>query len=63
MILTEYVTELNQRIDREKESLASGSSKSFDDYSRKVGLIAGMRAAVSLLYELVERLPREERDL
>lgn len=63
MLLTDYVNELNQRIDREKDALASGSPKTYEDYARKVGLIAGMRAAVAVLYEMVEKLPKEERSI
>lgn len=63
MLLTDYVNEMNQRVEREKDALASGSPKTYEEYARKVGHIAGMRAAIAVLYEMVEKLPREERGL
>lgn len=63
MLLTDFVNELNGRIEREKDALASGSPKSYEDYVRKVGLITGMRQAIAVLYEMVEKLPKEERGL
>lgn len=61
MLLSEYAAELSQRVEREKDSLASGAAKTYEEYARKVGHIAGLRAALAVLYDLVEKLPREER--
>lgn len=60
-MLNEYVAELTQKIEREKDSLASGSAKTFEEYARKVGLIAGLKMALVTLYALAEKIPKEER--
>lgn len=61
LLLNEYVAEVKARIDILKEGLASGSAKSFDDYSKRVGTILGLKQAISLLEDLVKRKPKEER--
>jgi len=61
-LLSEYVAEVQKRVEREKDSLARGSAKSFEDYTRACGVIAGLNAAVQLLYDLVETKPSEERN-
>lgn len=60
-MLSEYVAELNQKVEREKDALASGSAKTYEEYARKVGQIAGLRMALASLYALAEKLPKEER--
>jgi hypothetical protein len=61
-LLSEYVAEVNKRVEREKDSLARGSAKSFEEYARTCGTIAGLNAAVQILYDLVQSTPSEERN-
>jgi hypothetical protein len=61
-LLSEYVAEVNKRVEREKDALARGSAKSFEEYARACGTIAGLNMAVQLLYDLVESKPSEERN-
>lgn len=61
-LLSEYVAEVQKRVDREKESLASGAAKSYEDYARRCGIINGLNSAVEILRELVESKPTEERN-
>jgi hypothetical protein len=63
MLLSEFVAELTSRVEREKETLASGAAKTYEEYARKVGQIAGLRAAVAVLYDMVVKLPKEERSI
>lgn len=61
MLLSEYRAELQSRIDTLKDSLANGGAHSFEEYSKRVGTIAGMRMAITLLEDLVKQKPKEER--
>ena len=61
-LLSEYVAEVQKRIDREKDSLARGSVKSYDEYAKACGTIHGLNIAVTILKELFEQTPVEERD-
>lgn len=61
-LLSEYAAEVQKRIDREKDSLARGSAKSYEEYAKICGTIAGLQAAVQILYDLVESKPSEERN-
>jgi hypothetical protein len=61
-LLSEYVAEVQKRIDREKDSLARGSVKSYDEYAKACGTIHGLNMAVAILKELFEQTPVEERD-
>jgi hypothetical protein len=61
-LLSEYVAEVQKRIDREKEFLARGSATSFDEYARKCGVISGLGQAVEILKDLFQSKPSEERD-
>jgi hypothetical protein len=60
-LLSEYVAEVQARIDREKDSLSRGAAKTYDEYTRTCGIIHGLNTAVSLLKELFEKTPMEER--
>jgi len=62
MLLSEYVAEVQKRVDREKESLARGSAKTYEEYARSCGLISGLGLAVAILKELVDSKPAEERN-
>lgn len=61
-LLSEYVAEVQKRIDREKDSLARGAAASFDDYARTCGVISGLGLAVTILKDLFKTIPSEERD-
>ncbi len=61
-LLSEYLAELQKRIERERDALARGSAKTFDEYTRSCGIIRGLEMAGTILKELVERKPSEERN-
>lgn len=61
-LLSDYVAKIQERIDREKDALARGSANSFDEYTRACGLISGLGLAVTILKDLFQSTPIEERD-
>lgn len=61
-LLSDYVSKIQERIDREKEALARGSATSFDDYARACGVINGLGLAINILKDLFQSTPIEERD-
>lgn len=61
-LLSEYVAEVQKRADREKESLSRGSAKTYDEYAKTVGVISGLGLAITILKDLFEKTPTEERD-
>lgn len=61
-LLSEYVAEVQKRVDREKDSLSRGSAKTYDEYAKIVGVISGLGLAVTILKDLFEKTPMEERD-
>lgn len=61
LLLTEYVSEVQTRIEALKDSLANGSAQSFEEYTKRVGTIGGLKQAISILENLVKTKPREER--
>jgi hypothetical protein len=61
-LLSEYVAEVQKRIDREKDSLAKGGAESYDQYKKVCGTIHGLGLAVTILKDLFEKTPTEERD-
>jgi hypothetical protein len=61
-LLSEYVAEVQRRVDREKDSLARGAAKSYEEYARACGTIHGLGLAVTILKDLFEQTPVEERD-
>ena len=61
LLLTEYVAEVQARIDVLKDGLASGSAQSFEDYTKRVGTIGGLKQAISILEDLAKHKPKEER--
>ena len=63
MLGSEYIAQVEERIAREIDSLASGSCKDYSAYEKKVGTIQGLRLAISILRDLVNKTPKEERDL
>ncbi len=61
-LLSDYVSKVQERIDREKDALARGSATSFDEYARRCGVISGLGLAVDILRDLFQTTPIEERD-
>lgn len=61
-LLSEYVAEVQKRVDREKDSLSRGSAKTYDEYAKTVGVINGLGLAITILKDLFEKTPMEERD-
>lgn len=61
-LLSEYVAEVQKRIDREKDFLAKGGAESYDHYKKVCGTIHGLGLAVTILKDLFEKTPTEERD-
>ena len=61
-LLSDYVAEVQRRIDREKDSLARGAASSFDEYARMCGVINGLGLAINILKDLFQTTPIEERD-
>jgi hypothetical protein len=61
-LLSEYVAEVQKRIDREKDFLSRGAAKSYDEYAKTCGTIHGLNTAITILKELFEQTPMEERD-
>lgn len=61
-LLSEYVAEVQKRIDREKDFLARGGAESFEQYMKVCGTVHGLGLAVTILKDLFEKTPTEERD-
>lgn len=61
-LLSEYVAEVQKRIDREKDALSRGAAKSYDEYAKACGTIHGLGLAVTILKDLFDKTPSEERD-
>lgn len=61
-LLSDYVAEVQKRIDREKDALSRGAAKSYDEYAKACGTIHGLGLAVTILKDLFEKTPTEERD-
>jgi hypothetical protein len=61
-LLSDYVAEVQKKISEEKDALGRGAAASYEDYTRRVGKIAGMASAVEILRELFKTTPAEERD-
>lgn len=60
-LLSEYVAEVQKRIDREKDALSRGAAKSYDEYAKACGTIHGLGLAVTILKDLFDKTPSEER--
>ncbi len=61
-LLSEYAAEVQKRIDREKDALARGAAKSYDEYAKACGTLHGLGLAVTILKDLYVQTPVEERD-
>lgn len=62
MLVTEYVALVRERIDAERAALGRGAASSFEDYRRRVGVVAGLEASISILEDLLKQKPKEERN-
>ena len=60
-LLSEYVAAVQKRIDREKDALSRGAAKSYDEYAKACGTIHGLGLAVTILKDLFDKTPSEER--
>ena len=61
-LLSEYAAEVQKRIDREKDALARGAAKSYVEYAKACGTIHGLGLGVTILKDVFEQTPVEERD-
>lgn len=61
-LLEDYIGEVKKRISEEVAALARGAAPSYDEYTRKVGVIRGLNLAIDILYEIYKSKPPEERD-
>ena len=61
-LLSDYVAEVQKRIDREKDALSRGAAKSYDEYAKACGTIHGLGLAVTILKDLFDKTPSEERE-
>ena len=61
-LLSDYVAEVQKRVDREKDSLSRGSAQTYDEYAKICGVISGLGLAITILKDLFEKTPMEERD-
>lgn len=62
-ILSDFVEEMNAELTREMISLANGGAKSFDEYQKRCGRIAGIKHTVDSLISFVKAKPIEDRDM
>lgn len=60
-MLERFIEEVNKRIDAEKDALARGVAKNFDEYKKVTGTIAGLNLALTMLEDIVRKTPKEER--
>jgi vacuolar-type H+-ATPase subunit H len=58
----EYVAQLRAQIEMEAKAIVSGSPKTLEDYRHRVGKVAGLQMAITILEELFNSKPKEERD-
>ena len=59
-LIEQFLEEIQKRIVAEKDALARGVAKSFDDYKKAVGTIAGLNQALTTMEDLIRKTPREE---
>jgi hypothetical protein len=60
-LLEQFIKEVQDRIGAEKDALARGVAKSFEEYKKGVGTIEGLGKALNILEELIKKTPKEER--
>ena len=61
-LLSDYVAEIQKHIDHKKDALARGSATSYDEYARACGVISGLGLAVTILKDIFQSTPPEERN-
>lgn len=61
-ILEEYFENLQEHYQNEANLLIVGGCNTLEAYRQRVGYLAGLRAAETLLRELLKKTPTKERD-
>lgn len=61
-LLSDYVAEVQKHVDQKKDALARGSATSYDEYARACGVISGLGLAVTILKDIFQSTPPEERN-
>jgi len=46
-LVSEYYALLQEHVDRESKAIASGRAKTYEEYSRRVGIINGLEMAAN----------------
>jgi hypothetical protein len=66
MVIGEFLRRLQESLRAEQESIqermGSGGCSDFNDYSRNVGMIAGVDLAIATIQETVETLNEEDQE-
>jgi hypothetical protein len=61
-LLEKYFEELQAHYQQEADQLIHGSPSSLEAYRQRVGYLAGLRAAETILHDLLRTTPTKERD-
>ena len=61
LLITEYIAKVRERIDAERAALGRGAAANFEEYKRRVGIVAGLEAAITILEDILKVKPKEER--
>lgn len=61
-LVAEYVAKVQERIDAERAALGRGAATTFDEYKKRVGVVSGLEASLTILHELLKTTPTEERN-
>ena len=61
-ILEQYFEELQAHYQNEADQLVHGSPASLEAYRQRVGYLAGLRTAETILRDLLRNTPTKERD-
>lgn len=59
-VLHYLIKEHQEQLDRQVELLVDGDAKSYDEYKRIVGVIHGLRIAISTIHDTHDRLIKQE---
>jgi hypothetical protein len=66
MVIGEFLRKLQEGLRSEqeaiKEHMGSGGCSDFIDYSRNVGVLAGVDLAVTTIQETIENLDKEDQE-
>ncbi len=58
----EYVAKVRAEIELESRAIVGGSCKTLEDYKHRVGKVAGLHMAITILEDLFHTKPKEERN-